>query len=153
MKCDYICRGDNGDGEGNQMNTLYDKRIRYSVLALVILQAAHSAEEYFFGFYKFFTSFDYFATVPGLFIAVNALIAVSLTGAYFLIYKPEWQMKIILLFAIVEFWNGLHHILWCAVMGAYFPGAVTGFLLMIPSAYIAKVYFTARDSGKGSMTS
>lgn len=130
-----------------QDSLLNDKRVKYSFLCLIILQLAHFLEEYLTGFYKNFAMYGYFertfsSVLQAVFLSVNTLMVLFLLTAYVLIYKPQWHMKLLLFFALVEIWNGAHHILWSAVLGAYFPGAVTGALLLLPAAYIFKLYFT-----------
>ena len=129
-----------------ELQLVRDHRIKYFVLSLIIIQIMHFIEEYMTGFYRAISRCGCFKKYflqcfKEYFFAFNILTVVFLLAAFTFIYKPQWNMKWLLLFALAEFWNGAHHILWCIVLGTYFPGACIRVTAIVPQCvYIQNIF-------------
>ena len=121
-----------------------DTRSQYTFLALILAQAAHSAEEYSFGLYQVFAPARF---VSGLlsddpaqgFIIANA--ALLLFGLWCYIARVRTGRRSALawawLWVFVECGNGVGHLAVALVRGAYFPGVATAPALLALSIYLA----------------
>jgi hypothetical protein len=122
---------------------------------LVVLQAAHSIEEYLYALYDVFTPAR---MVTGLvsadrsvgFVVVNVAFVLFGLWVYLAQVRPErptaaaWMWP----WVLVEIANGIVHPAMALVRGGYFPGVVTAPALGVVAAYLA-----AQIIGHGSAAS
>lgn len=119
-------------------------RSRWSFLALIAAQAAHSVEEYVFRLFDVFAPARF---VSGLFgidysvgfaLANTALVAFGL-WCYFARVRQGHPSGPVFAWgwATIEFANGIGHIALAIGQGGYFPGAATAPVLLAVSAYLA----------------
>lgn len=118
-------------------------------LALGVMQAIHSSEEYLtrlFDWFPIVTAHirNWIAITPVLrmeehtFVVLNIfLIVVILSISPFVFLEKPWALRIAMIIAVVELLNGLAHLSAAVYIGGYFPGSVSaiglvilGFLLM-----------------------
>ena len=121
-----------------------DTRSRYTFLALILAQAAHSVEEYCFGLYQVFAPAR---LVSGLlsddpargFIAANA--ALVLFGLWCYVARVRAGRRSAVgwawLWVFVECGNGVGHPAVALARGRYFPGVATAPALLALSVYLA----------------
>lgn len=119
--------------------------MRRLYLMLVCMQVLHSAEEIAFGFYRrtpeigvlVKTIIPWFPIVSfsaPVFILLNIVLALALLATVLSLYRDvRWIRRIVIAVAVIEFINGAAHIAATAVVGGYFPGAVTAVGLFILS--------------------
>lgn len=119
--------------------------MRRLYLILVCLQALHSAEEIIFGFYRRLPElgvwiksvlpiYPVISLSATSFILLNISLIIGLFASVLFIYRGvRWGRGLIITVAIVEFFNGAAHMTGAAVVGGYFPGAVTAVALFILS--------------------
>lgn len=138
-----------------------DPRGRGAFLVLIVVQAAHSIEEYVFRLFDVFAPARF---VSGLFSRDLALgfaianAALVLFGAwcYLARVRPGHPAARALawFWALLELGNGAGHLLLAVSRGAYFPGAATAPLLLGASLYLAaRLLATPGDSPPRSRTS
>lgn len=119
-------------------------RIRYTFLALVLAQAAHSIEEYAFRLYEVFAPARFVSSL----ISDNAAtgfavgnIALVLFGfwCYLARVRSAHQSAAAWMWfwALLEFANGIGHSAVAFARGTYFPGVVTAPVLLALSIYLA----------------
>jgi Protein of unknown function with HXXEE motif len=118
-------------------------RTKQAFLALVILQTAHSIEEYF---YALFDVFPPARLVAGLvsadrsigFIVVNVTFVLFGVWVYLVKVRPDqpaaaaWMWP----WVLVEIANGIVHPVMALLRGGYFPGVVTAPALGVVAAYL-----------------
>jgi hypothetical protein len=109
------------------------------------MQTLHSAEEIIFGFYRrlpelgawvksIVPCYPGISFSPSFFILLNISLVAGLFISALLVYRGvKWARGLITAVAIVEFLNGAAHMTGVAVVGGYFPGAVTAVGLFIIS--------------------
>lgn len=119
-------------------------------LALVIIQAAHSLEEYLTSLYDWFPVVTgYIHDVTGFFpiIRMNkqtfavlniALITFLLYTSPFVFQKKRWALKIAKITAVVETLNGITHISAALYIGGYYPGSLSAIGLLIVGILLYK---------------
>jgi hypothetical protein len=117
-------------------------RFQKYFLALLLIQTAHSCEEYLFGFYEVFPLIPFMAgffhTIPqAIFFILNYQLILFL-GAILLISfaRERWFYFALTIFAIIELLNGMLHVGTALVTLKYFPGAATGIFYIPTSIYI-----------------
>jgi hypothetical protein len=118
------------------------ERLQKYFLALLLIQAAHSCEEYLFRFYDAFPLIPFMAgffhTIPqAIFFILNYQLILFL-GAVFLISfaRERWFYFALTIFASIELLNGMVHVGTALVTLNYFPGAATGVFYIPTSIYI-----------------
>jgi hypothetical protein len=121
-----------------------DSRTRFAFLALILTQAAHSVEEYIFRLYDVFAPAHFVSGLLGInpaagFVVFNA--ALVLFGLWCCAARA-WPGRRsargwVWLWVLVEFGNGVGHILLSVNEGGYFPGAYTAPVLLALSIYLA----------------
>ena len=120
-----------------------DPRIKFSFLALVITQVAHSVEEYVFRFYEVFPPARLLnELVPGLtrpgFIIFSALLALFGLWCFLSSVHPgtksarDW----VWIWVVIELFNGLAHPVWAIATRGYVPGLATSPILFVLAAYL-----------------
>jgi hypothetical protein len=126
-------------------------------IALALLQAAHSTEEYSTRFYERIREgssliHEVLPFVPvfqfseEFFVTVNLVIIVTILAFIPLIYQGSLVARFqATLLAIIELLNGVAHLTIAAMMGAYFPGALTAPFLIIVSVLLLRR--TWKDQG------
>ncbi len=119
-------------------------------LVLVVLQAFHSAEEYFFGLYEVFAPARLVSrVVPGRpdlgFLLVQVAILAFGLWCYLAQVRPgrAAARPLMWLWAVVSIGNGVGHPLMAWLAGGYFPGLATAPLQLLVAAYLALLL--ARD--------
>ncbi len=113
-------------------------------LFLVLAQVAHSVEEYLFRLYAVFlparlVSRIFSSDLRTGFLIVNAGVCVFGFWCYFLRVRPGHRSarNWIWPWAIVEFGNGVGHVVFATMRGSYFPGLLTAPILIATSIYLA----------------
>jgi hypothetical protein len=131
------------------------RRSRFAFLGLIVAQAAHSIEEYFFRLFDVFAPARF---VSGLlssdlargFALANLLLVSFGIWCYLARVRPDHRVGrgLAWFWAVLEFANGVLHSL-LALSRGYFPGAATAPLLLGVSTYLAVTL--ARRSTQPSM--
>ena len=110
---------------------------------LVVCQAAHSIEEATFGLYELLPYFTWIDTpIPGgarvAFIVGNAAFVLFGGWCYFARVKPGapsaggWVM----LWVVIEIFNGVLHPSWSLTAGEYIPGTGTAPVLLLVALWL-----------------
>jgi hypothetical protein len=129
-----------------------DSRIRLAFLALVIVQAAHSIEEYI---YHLFDVFGPARFVSGLFsddlalgFAIANTIIVALGVLSYVAVRRDLPSAraVVWFWAVLELANGLGHIFLAVNRGGYFPGLATAPFLLLVLAYLIARLSTTRSA-------
>jgi Protein of unknown function with HXXEE motif len=120
-----------------------NRRTKFTFLALVLAQAAHSIEEYTFRLYDVFAPARF---VSGLisndrrigFITFNiALFGFGLWCYLFPVRRgAPSAVSLIWVWIVIEFVNGVGHPLWSIVQQSYTPGVATAPVLLLLSLYL-----------------
>jgi hypothetical protein len=119
-------------------------RLKMAFSALILVQIAHSAEEYVG---RLWESFPPASFLTGLispdrrvgFIVINtALVAFGLWCLFFPVRK-EWPTAsgFIWFWIVLETINGVGHPAWTLRQGAYTPGVFTAPILLVVALYLA----------------
>jgi hypothetical protein len=117
---------------------------QFAFLALILAQAAHSIEEYVFRLYNVFPPARYISSLVSEDLAVGFVIvnaALVLFGLWCYIARVRVNHSSALawmwLWVVIEFGNGVGHIVIALMRGAYFPGVATAPFLLGISGYLA----------------
>jgi len=121
-----------------------EARTRSAFLALVLVQAAHSIEEYVSGLHEVFAPARFVSGLVGGdadlgFIILNAAVLAFGAWCYFARVRPghasaaAWMRP----WVLVELVNGAVHSTMVVVRGGYFPGAVTAPILFALALFLA----------------
>ncbi len=120
-------------------------------LLLVLLQAAHSIEEFATGLYRVFAPAGFVSGLvagdPGTgFAIVNATLVIFGLWCYFVPVRQGWPSARgwAWLWVTVELANGILHTGIAVSSGAYFPGAVTAPVLFVVAASLALLLHRAQ---------
>lgn len=118
-------------------------KIKIAFLILVIIQTFHSIEEYTNKLYMVFKPAKVvsllFSSDPLTgFVIVNTLIILSGFFCYFVFINRDHITSKFWITAggIIEFGNGLGHIMISIVRHSYFPGIITAVPLLLVSVYV-----------------
>ena len=117
-------------------------RLQKYFLTLLLIQAAHSCEEYLFGFYNAFPLISFIAgffhTIPqAIFFILNYQLILFLTAVFLISFARErWFYFALRIFATIELLNGMLHVGMALATLNYFPGAATGVFYIPTSIYI-----------------
>ena len=122
-------------------------------LALANTQAAHSIEEFYFRLFEVFAPARYVSALISNnlalgFAVINALIVAFVFWTYFRRVLPAapsataWMWG----WSLLEFGNGIGHIILAADAGAYFPGLLTAPFLVLFS--VALMYRLVHPVGR-----
>ncbi len=129
-------------------------RIRVTFLALMLMQALHSVEEYLFRFYAVFPPARLLnALLPGFarpgFIAFNVFLV--LLGFWCFSYRIRPRHKHarrwMWLWVAIELFNGVGHPVWAIICRAYVPGLVTAIPMLCLAAYLAHLLTEQVEAG------
>ncbi len=112
-------------------------------LTVIILQAVHSLEEYAFHFYERFPLAEILNDqIPGLarslFIAFNVSLLLFGLLTYWLLVrgKQRFTRAFVGIWAGIELYNGLAHLVWAISIRDYSPGLVSAPFLLFAGAYL-----------------
>jgi hypothetical protein len=117
-------------------------RFPWLYLLLGFAQAAHSIEEVLAGLYRNMDRITrimhlQFFLIPHVsmsgtvFAAVNLVIVATLLGISPFVYlKRTWAIRTARVIAVIETINGIVHITAALITGGYFPGCITGIVLI-----------------------
>ena len=119
-------------------------RIQLTFLALIAVQAVHSAEEYRGRLYDVFPPARF---VSGLisndlergFLIGNVALVVFGFWCFLWPIRRDWRIAVPLawLWVGIEIINGIGHPLWSALQGGYTPGVATAPVLLVLAIYLA----------------
>lgn len=116
--------------------------IRSTFLALVVVQALHSMEEYVFRLYEVFPPARFISGLasPDLatgFLIVNVSIVSFGAFCYWWPVRKGWPIAVPFAWGwvAVETINGIGHPAWSVIQGGYTPGLATS-LLLLPLALL-----------------
>lgn len=130
-----------------------ESRTRHAFLALIVVQGAHSIEEYVFGLYEVFAPARFASGLVSSDLAIGFAIlnvAIVAFGVWCYIARvrtgrssaPGWMWPWILL----ELGNGVVHTTVAVVRGGYFPGVATAPLLFVLALFLATRLLRTRRS-------
>jgi len=119
-------------------------RFQLTFGALILVQAAHSIEEYVGHLWE---SFPPTRFVTGLvssnpergFVALNVLLLAFGVWCFLWPVRRGWPVALVLgwLWAVLEIVNGIGHPLWSIREGGYTPGLATAPVLLVLAVYLA----------------
>jgi hypothetical protein len=119
-------------------------RLQLTFGALILVQAAHSIEEYVGHLWE---SFPPTRFVTGLvssnaergFVALNVLLLAFGVWCFLWPVRRGWPVAVALawLWAVLEIVNGIGHPLWSIREGGYTPGLATAPVLLVLAVYLA----------------
>jgi hypothetical protein len=119
-------------------------RIQLTFAALILVQAAHSVEEYVGHLWDSFPPARFVAGLVSSnpengFVILNALLLAFGAWCFFWPVRRGWPIAVALmwLWAVIEIINGIGHPLWSLRQGGYTPGLATAPLLLILAVYLA----------------
>jgi hypothetical protein len=119
-------------------------KIRTTFAALLVLQALHAIEEYWFRFYDVFPPAKALGTlIPGSsqigFVLFNALLLLIglATFRYSFGGEPRRLHVLLWLGVAIETYNGLAHLAWMILIAGYNPGLVSAVPLVIVAGWLA----------------
>jgi len=121
-----------------------DPRTRHGFLLLVVVQAAHSIEEYVFRLYDVFAPARFLSGLVSDnyqlgFAILNVGFFVAGVSVYFARVRPGHPSAaaFMWIWIAVEILNGIGHPAIAIVRGEYFPGVLTAPLLLAIALYLA----------------
>ena len=119
-------------------------RLQLTFGALILVQAAHSIEEYVG---RLWESFPPTRFVTGLvssnperaFVALNVLLLAFGVWCFLWPVRRGWPVAVAMgwLWAVLEIVNGFGHLLWSIREGGYTPGLATAPILLVLAVYLA----------------
>jgi len=128
-------------------------RTRTAFLALILVQAAHSIEEYVFALYDVFAparfASELVSSNPAVgFALLNVAVVAFGAWCYLARVRPGRASARGLMWAwvLVSLANGVVHSTMAFVRGGYFPGVATAPILFVLAAFIAARLIQGRDS-------
>ncbi len=130
-------------------------RIKVAFIALVLIQAAHSTEEYATGLYKMFAPARLVSSLVSSDLATGFLIinAVLVMFGFWCYAGPVcrgWPVArgFAWFWVILELGNGIGHLLLAAFRGGYFPGIVTAPFLLVMAVRLGLLLLGAPRSSR-----
>ena len=119
-----------------------DSRGRGLFLALILAQAAHSAEEYAFRLYDVLAPARYVSSLFGVerqigFVIVNTALVLFGLWCWHARVRMERGRGLAWFWAALEIANGCAHFALAWIAGAYFPGLATAPLLLGLGGWLA----------------
>ncbi len=128
-----------------------DPRTTNAFLALIVVQAAHSFEEYFFGLYEVFAPAHFVSGLVSTDISMGfAILNVVVVGfgawCYLRRVRPGRASAYgwIWLWILIEFGNGVVHTTMAVVRVGYFPGVATAPFLLALALFLVTQLLRAR---------
>jgi hypothetical protein len=119
------------------------RKIRAAFLALILLQAVHSTEEFIFKFYEKFPPMRFiYQDIPNLakpaFAIANLFLFFIGLSCFYYWVKPERKgaRTVIWVWVIIESFNVIAHFVWALLIRGYNPGLVTGTLFVPLLVYL-----------------
>ena len=116
--------------------------VRNLFLALILAQAAHSVEEYFFRLYDVLAPARYVSSLFGIdrqvgFVIVNSALVLFGLWCWFAKVRRGRGRGLAWFWALLEIANGCAHVALAATAGGYFPGLATAPLLLALGGWLA----------------
>ena len=119
-------------------------QVKYGFLAIIAAQAMHSTEEYLAQLYEVFAPARFISglltdDLPVGFLIVNSAVVLIGVWCYLFRVRPGHKSAVgwMWFWIIFEGANGIGHVLLAINAGAYFPGLLTAFLLILTTGYLA----------------
>ena len=119
-------------------------RFQFTFGALILVQAAHSVEEYIGHLWESFPPARFLTGLvssnhEGAFVVLNVLLLAFGVWCFLWPVRRGWPAAVALgwLWALVEIVNGIGHALWSVREGGYTPGLVTAPVLLVLALYLA----------------
>lgn len=120
-------------------------RLQWTFLALVIVQAAHSFEEYAGRLWEVFPPARLLSGLVSRdletgFIIINASVVVFGLWCFLWPIRRRWPIGAMVawFWVVLELVNGIGHPVWSLRQGAYTPGLVTAIPLLVLAVYLAR---------------
>lgn len=121
-------------------------RFQLTFGALILTQAAHSAEEIVFRLWESFPPARFLSTTVSPadpergFIVLNILLVAFGAWCFFWPVRRGWPVAIPIawLWTVIEIINGIVHPSWSVLQGSYTPGVATAPILLILALYLAR---------------
>ena len=130
-----------------------EPRTRTAFLALILVQAAHSAEEYTFALYEVFAPARFASELVSSnpaqgFAILNAAIVAFGAWCYLARVRPGRASAPVWIWpwVLVSFGNGVVHSTMAFLRGGYFPGVATAPILFVLAAFLAAQLIRGRHS-------
>jgi hypothetical protein len=121
-------------------------RLQLPFLALVVVQAAHSVEEYVGRLYEVFPPARFLTGLISSdrqngFVILNVLLVAFGLWCFFWPVRKQWASAagFIWIWIAIEFVNGIGHPLWSIVNAGYTPGVATAPVLLVLALYLARL--------------
>jgi hypothetical protein len=121
-------------------------RLQLTFFALVVVQAAHSVEEYVGRLYDVFPPARFLTGLissdrRGGFVILNVLLVAFGLWCFFWPVRRQWASAagFIWVWIAIEIVNGIGHPLWSIVNDGYTPGVATAPALLILALYLARL--------------
>jgi hypothetical protein len=125
------------------MSLQTDTRIKTAFLALILLQALHSVEEYLFRFYEVFPPARLLnAAIPDIarpgFITFNILLVGFGLFCFFSWVQPAKSQARVAIWCwiAIESYNAIAHVVWAVAARGYNPGLATATVMFPLVAYL-----------------
>ena len=132
-----------------------DSRARLVFLALIVVQASHSIEEYTFALYEVFSVARLASGLVSSnlslgFILLNTVFVAFGLWCYLFPVRSGWASARgwAWLWVIIELVNGLGHLVLALRSGGYFPGVATAPILLMFTLYLAARLLRTRRSSR-----
>ena len=113
------------------------EKLRTIFLISIPVFIAHGIEEYITGLYTIdshvHAMFGYFATLPSpqaVFLLFQIMLWFTLIISYLLLLGEKWRFRLMFIPGFVFIYE-LHHLYKALVVGRYYPGLMTAFVLYI----------------------
>lgn len=139
------------------MESCMDSRDRHAFLALIVLQASHSIEEYIFALYEVFPVARFASGIVSSnlatgFVILNASLVAFGLWCYLVPVRSGWASArgLVWLWVIIELGNGVGHPVLALRAGGYFPGVATAPFLFIFASYLAARLLQTRSSARAA---
>jgi hypothetical protein len=127
-------------------------RSRWAFLVLILVQAAHSTEEYVFRLFDVFAPARFVSSLVSDdlavgFALVNAGLVLFGLWCYAARVRPDHSSGPVFawLWTVLELGNGIGHTTLALSQGGYFPGVATAPVLLAMSTYLAVTLSAARS--------
>lgn len=121
------------------------KKIKIPLLLLVLVQGAHSIEEYVG---RLWEVFEPARLLSGLFsddlvtgfliVNIGLFVFGSITWLLFAFRKYAFTRVLIWIMIVIELINGIGHPVWTFTQGSYTPGMITAPILLVLAIYISR---------------
>lgn len=113
--------------------------------ALVLIQAAHSVEEYVGRLWETFPPARFLTALVSAdlelgFIVINGALVAFGVWCWLWPVRRGWPSArvVVWVWVVIELINGVGHPVWTAIRGAYTPGVATAPLLLVLAGYLAR---------------